>query len=288
MLGFKNFGIVGVGHIGGYILEELLKAKSSGIVDKVVVLTRPGSVERLQSYGSRGAILAPINDLNDVSAVTVALKDVDVIISALGGAASQLQIPIAEAATSAGVRLFVPSEFGGDTDGAKEGYPAMKLALANKIAGIVPVTKFFNGTFADFIWSAPMTNLDVKSGSVTVGGDGNAKLSFTSRVDVARFVVHVLTTLAPEDTVSKSFRIESQRLSFNEVFEAYRKKSGAKLEVKYIPIEELQGNLKKNPRDIASYFHLTWASGEAVVGGPSSLDNAKYPGWNPSPVIDYL
>lgn len=156
--------------------------------------------------------MAPIDDFNDVPVVSDALKDVDVIISALGGAASQLQIPIAEAAKSAGVRLFVPSEFGGDTDGAKEGYPAMKLALANKIAAIIPVTKFFNGTFADFIWSAPMTNLDVKSGSVIAGGDGNAKLSFTSRVDVARFVVYVLTTLAPEETVSKSFRIESQRL----------------------------------------------------------------------------
>lgn len=47
MSGFRNFGIVGVGHIGGYILEQLLKAKSSAIIDKVVVLARPVCIDSL-------------------------------------------------------------------------------------------------------------------------------------------------------------------------------------------------------------------------------------------------
>ena len=41
MSGFKNFAIVGVGNIGTYVLEELLIAKAEGIIDKVVILTRP-------------------------------------------------------------------------------------------------------------------------------------------------------------------------------------------------------------------------------------------------------
>ncbi|VDC00255.1 unnamed protein product [Peniophora sp. CBMAI 1063] len=288
MSGFKNFGIVGVGNIGSYILDELLKAKASGAISTVVVLARPGSVEKLQPYASRGATIAPIADYNDVSAVSEALKDVEVIISTLGATASQLQVPIAEAAKTAGVRVFVPSEFGADTDGAKEGHSAMKLAVADKVAAIIPVTKFFTGIFSDFVWDVPVANLKLKSGSVTVGGDGNAKMSFTSRADVARYVVHVFATLPPEETIGKSFSIEAERLSFNEIFEAYEKKHNTKLEVKYTPIEELQANLAKNPRDIVSWFHLNWASGGAVLGDQSSLDNAKFPEWNPTPVIDYL
>lgn len=147
-----------------------------------------------------------------MSAVSEALKGIDVVISTIGAAATQLQIPIAEAAKAAGVRLFVPSEFGGSTDGAKQGHSGMKVAMADKIASILPMTKFYTGVFSDFIFEVPYAKLHLKSDSVTVGGDGNAKMSFTSRPDVARYVVYVLTTLSSEETVNKTFRIESQRL----------------------------------------------------------------------------
>lgn len=229
MSGFKNFVIVGAGNLGGFILKELLKAKTAGTVDKVVVLTRTvsqaasrlhmtsrlmtlqDSVAKVQSYASSGATIAPIADYNDVAAVSEALQGVDVIISTLGQMAQQLQVPIAEAGKAAGVRLFIPSEFGASTDGATQGHLAMKNALTDKIATILPVTKFFNGNLADWMW-LPMVHLDVQSGKVAVGGDGNAKMSFTSRPDIARYVAHVLTTLAPEETSNKTFRIEAQRL----------------------------------------------------------------------------
>ncbi|KZV65330.1 NAD-P-binding protein [Peniophora sp. CONT] len=288
MSSFKNFAIVGAGNLGSFILDELLKVKTAGGIDKVVVLTRPDSVGKLDSYASNGAIVVPIPDYNDVSTVSEALKGVDVLISTLGhAAATQLQVPIAEAARSAGVKLFVPSEFGSSTDGAKQGHLAMKLELTEKLATIMPVTKFFNGNLADWMWM-PMVHLDVKSGKVAVGGDGNAKMSFTSRPDIARYVVHVLTTLAPEETVNKTFRIESQRLSFNEIFEVYEQRTGTKLEIKYIPIDELQENIRKDPRDFGSMLHLAWASGAGTVGDSSALDNAMFPEWNPTPVIDYL
>ena len=60
--------------------------------------------------------------------------------------------------------------------------------------------------------SAVICRRSYENGKVEVGGDGNAKMSFTGREDVARFVVHVLTSLGPEETVGKTFRIEVQRL----------------------------------------------------------------------------
>lgn len=76
--------------------------------------------------------------------------------------------------------------------------------------------------------------------------------------------------------------------SFNEIFAAYENKYGTKPEVTYVPIEELRENLAKNAHDVGSLLHLAWASGLGVVGDPTSLDNGKYPDWNPTPVIDYL
>ena len=41
-----------------------------------------------------------------------------------------------------------------------------------------------------------------------MGYDGNSKVSFTSRVDVGRFVAHVLTKLPPSELQNKVFRIQ--------------------------------------------------------------------------------
>jgi hypothetical protein len=50
-------------------------------------------------------------------------------------------------------------------------------------------------------------NLDVTSGKVSVGGDGNKQISFTSRPDIARYVSYVLTHLPPEQLKNRTFTI---------------------------------------------------------------------------------
>jgi saccharopine dehydrogenase-like NADP-dependent oxidoreductase len=40
MSGYTNFAVVGAGTIGKYIVQQLLKDKTAGIVNEVVVLTR--------------------------------------------------------------------------------------------------------------------------------------------------------------------------------------------------------------------------------------------------------
>jgi hypothetical protein len=52
-----------------------------------------------------------------------------------------------------------------------------------------------------------MHDLDVKSGKVSVGGDGNKQITFTARVDVARYMAYVLTHLPPEQLKNRSFTI---------------------------------------------------------------------------------
>jgi nucleoside-diphosphate-sugar epimerase len=131
-----------------------------------------------------------------------------------------------------------------------------------------------------------MIDLDIKSGAVSVGGDGSAKMSFISRPDVARFVALALTRFPFEQLQDQTMRIEAERLSFNEVFEAYEAKSGKKLVVSYVPVDDLKARLAADGRDISAMIHLAWAEGMGVVG--DQLDNGKWPEWKPSKVIDYL
>jgi hypothetical protein len=72
--------------------------------------------------------------------------------------------------------------------------------------------------------------------------------------------------------------------SFNEVFGAYEKRTGTKLEVTYRTVESLRARVEANARDIDAYLHLIMAT-DGRVGEP---DNALYPDWNPTKVIDIL
>ncbi|VDB83215.1 unnamed protein product [Peniophora sp. CBMAI 1063] len=286
MSGYKNFAVVGAGNIGAPIIEELLNGKSTGKVDKVVVLSRPESASKLDALKARGAVVVPVADYSSVPDVAKALTGIDVVIATLTHNALPLQVPIAEAAKSVGVQLFVPSEFGMATDKATDGLLAGKNDANKKIRALgLPTAVFFTGGFSDWLWT-PYLSLDVKSGSVEVGGDGNAKMSLTSRTDIGRYLAYVLTTLPPAELKNRIFRIEGERASFNEVFAGYEKKYGTKVQVKYTPVEELGARLKENPHDVGSALHIAWATGLGVVGSP--LDNSVYPDWNPKPAVHYL
>ncbi|EPQ57454.1 hypothetical protein GLOTRDRAFT_115386 [Gloeophyllum trabeum ATCC 11539] len=117
MSGFKKFAVAGAGNLRRYIIEELLKLKQSGAAGSVSVLSRLSS----------------------------ALSGTEVVISTLGGVSTlqNEQTVLAEAAKHAGVRLFVPSEFGTLTKDLKE------------------------GLFPYFDWDLP-------NGKVTIQGEGNA------------------------------------------------------------------------------------------------------------------
>lgn len=87
-----------------------------------------------------------------------------------------------------------------------------KVEINRKIRDVVglPTALFYTGNFADWVWK-PYITLDVKSGSVGVGGDGNTKMSFTSTTDIGRYITYVLTTLPPAQTQNKTFRIEAEQ-----------------------------------------------------------------------------
>ena len=54
----------------------------------------------------------------------------------------------------------------------------------------------------------------------------------------------------------------------------------------YLPTEDLEKALKKNPNDVISAIRLAWATGKGVVGGESELANSEYPEWKPKPVLE--
>ncbi|KAI0276930.1 hypothetical protein BGY98DRAFT_1097837 [Russula aff. rugulosa BPL654] len=221
MSGYTNFAVAGAGNIGSYIVQQLLKDKAAGIIKEVIVLSRQGSENTIQSE----AKVIQVDYSNDAS-IRHVLTGVDVVISTVPEAAFDVQWKIAVAAKEVDVKLFVPSEFGGISEGVSEGIDVEKANVQAQLKALgLPYTSFYTGAFADQIW-VPFINLDLTSGKVSVGGDGNKSMPFTSRTDVARYVSYVLTHLPSEQLKNRSFTIAAENKSFNEVFRAYEEKTG--------------------------------------------------------------
>ena len=97
-------------------------------------------------------------DYSDDESIKQALTGVDVAISTVPVAALDVQGKIAAAAKEAGVKLFVPSEFGGMTAGAEtEGRSGAKAkaSFQDQLKALgIPYAAFYTGPFADYIWAS--------------------------------------------------------------------------------------------------------------------------------------
>jgi len=279
MSGYKNFAVIGAGTIGTFIIHQLLTDKTAGTINDVVVLTRQGS----KTTVGTGARLVTV-DYSNKESVKKALTGVDVVISTLAASALDVQPGIAEVAKEAGVKLFVPSEFGGPTEGATEGLFGAKAKIQEQLKAIgIPYALFYTGAFADSLWG-PFLDLDIANGKISVGGDGSKRIPFTSRTDIARFVSYVLTHLPADQLKNRSFTMAGDTKSFNEIVKEYEARTGKKVEVTYIPISELDARLASNPQDVAAYLQKLWATKERPLG----TDNHLYPDWNPSTAVDNI
>ena len=92
-------------------------------------------------------------DYSDKESIKKALTGVDVVISTISWMSLDLQPGIAEAAKEVGVKLFVPSEFAGPTEGKTVGIFGEKANIQEKLKAIgIPYSLFYTGVFSDYVW----------------------------------------------------------------------------------------------------------------------------------------
>lgn len=91
-------------------------------------------------------------DYTDTASLKDALRGVNVVISAISTNALLSQFPLAEAAKAAGVKLFVPSEFGNPTTGdLVPGFMSQKSALHSALRKLgLPYSLFFTCLWPDY------------------------------------------------------------------------------------------------------------------------------------------
>ncbi|KAF5371540.1 hypothetical protein D9757_010376 [Collybiopsis confluens] len=223
----RTIAIVGAGFIGTPIARALL---NSTYDPKIIILTRPESSGKSLPIDISSIPTVPV-DFTNVAAVTKVFKDhhVDIVVSTVNDTGIAIaQYRLADAAKASGtVKLFVPSEWGMPTEGAKahgeENSFAAKDQFAKYLKSIeLPFTRIYTGLFFGFIqW---ILGADI-NGKANILGQGEAKLSATSEADIGGFTAHILTAL-PLDSphlVDQSLRVEGDRVSLHDLARIYEK-----------------------------------------------------------------
>jgi hypothetical protein len=173
-----------------------------------------------------------------------------------------------------------------------------KEAALEKVQQLgLPYTGLWNALFAEI---APLF-YSPKEDSIEIVGEQDQARSFTSIVDVAAFLAHVLTRarcplllnkrswcgaeVEPALYHNRFLRIEGFRSMVGDMLELALKRDPT-LKVVVRSEEWAEQELQKAPSNFGLYLKLSWSRGAGVVGGP--LDNDLFPGHRWKRVEEFL
>ncbi|CZR54742.1 uncharacterized protein PAC_04626 [Phialocephala subalpina] len=230
MSSFKNIALWGIGgeNIGQHILSALLADGSYNIT----VIARASSKS---TYGPSLPIIRVSDDLSHSSLVS-ALQNQDVVISAVGSAGIASQIKVAKAAVEAGVKRFIPSEYGFDNADVKnaELSPIFrpKHELEKELVELVKENPGFTwtalatGLWLDWALDVKFVDIDPEAHSVVYWDEGTQAPSMTTLPYSAQGVLQVLKH--PDQFNNQRVFLEGFAASQKDVVAELEKQQGVK------------------------------------------------------------
>ncbi|ORX98692.1 NAD(P)-binding protein [Basidiobolus meristosporus CBS 931.73] len=278
----------GNGGIGRFITEALIRNNY-----RVTVLTRS---EGTSIPGAKTVIV----DYHSHASLVEVLRGIDAVVSAISGAAIlDGQLQLIDAAIEAGVKRFLPSEYGvdlrslGDIESEFQILYDFELAPKNDIReklinhqDTISWTFVNAGIFTDTTL-IPELGFDLANKCVTLVGDGNALVSWSNRHDVGEYVAAVL---ANPDTRNKEVNFAADTKSLNEVVADIERTHNTKLRVSYQSVEEAIATVNQTtfPSKYAAFIEELKRFLSSGYSHQKINDIAGFPGLKPATVHEYI
>ncbi|WCJ41541.1 Isoflavone reductase-like protein [Euphorbia peplus] len=293
--------IGGTGYIGKHIVEASVEAGH-----QTFVLVREATLSAKSNIINNFKTLAVnflIGDLEDHESLTNAIKQVDIVISAVGQTQILNQVNIINAIKQVGnIKRFLPSEFGLDVDRVT-GVELLKIVLQDKVkirraieAAGIPYTYVSSNNFAGYF----LPNLNQFGATapprekVVIFGDGNPKAIFNKEEDIGKYTIKAVDD---PRTLNKILYIKPPLnvYSFNDLVTLWEKKINITLERIYIPQEQLVNNIQEAefPMNVIyAMAHSVFVKGDQTnfeIEPSVGVEASKlYPDVNYTTVDDYL
>ncbi|KAH6789367.1 NmrA-like negative transcriptional regulator family protein [Perilla frutescens var. frutescens] len=245
--------IGGTGYIGKFIVEASAAAgHPTFVLVRESTLSNPQKPHLIQSFRNSGVNFIH-GDMYDDASLVKAIKQVDVVISAVGYAQLNDQDRILAAIKEAGnVKRFFPSEFGNDVDRVHAVEPATSVfqhkAQFRRLveAAGVPYTyvscNFFAGVFIRTLAQLDATH--PPRDKVVILGDGNTKAVYNKEEDIATYTIKAVDDPKTSNKILY-VRPPANTISMNDLTTLWENKIGKKLERVYVPEEQVLRDIQE-------------------------------------------
>ncbi|CAG8583395.1 8454_t:CDS:2 [Paraglomus occultum] len=271
----------GTGVLGFHIVEALLNDGSFNV--KVLRRLPKTANEKAELLASKGAeiIYADYNQHDDLVQV---LSGTDALISAAAPGVANggydfdaLQTPLLNAAKAAGVRRFIPSEFGTETQLGDHPMTDTKATFRQKVkeSGL-EYTFIITGTFAEYLgW----VGFDIKNKTAKFYVDGTSALAVTSLSDIGKYTAE---TLKLEESRNATIRIAGSMFPLNEILKLFEEATGSKWEVTVD--KEIKHRYENKIDPVPSQMEV-FVAAISEKGSFGNIDNNKF-SFSPRPLAD--
>lgn len=221
MSAIKNVVIAGAtGALGSVLAKQVI---DSGLFN-VTVFKRAGSSSALSVPESVKVVEV---DYTSTESLTAALAGQDAVVSTLATLAVETQLPLIDAAIAAGVKRFLPSEFGCDIENPNAraipifgGKVKIEDYLKEKSATTgLSYTFVYTSAFLDWGIKNNFT-INLASPTPQIINDGNLSFSTTALSTIGDAVVGVLSH--PEETKNRSVRVHDLVITQNKLLDLAR------------------------------------------------------------------
>jgi hypothetical protein len=223
------------------------------------------------------------------TSLALAFAGQDAVLSLLGLSAISQQYALVEAAVKAGVKRFLPSEFGIDNASAHvlAAVPPFRVRTelidtlkAKQAAGSrIEWTAVVTGLFIDWGLHTGFLDLDVEQRTAKLWDDGDVTFTATNLAVVARTVVKLLTdATAYEASRNAYIYTGSVTTTQKELLAATEKATNAKFKVTRIESQKLiaESTIKLAGGDLAATIPLVKAVAFARFHGEALTDLRKF------------
>ncbi|OLN87445.1 Pinoresinol reductase 1-like protein 3 [Colletotrichum chlorophyti] len=187
-------------------------------------------------------------DVNSVEAVTEALKGQDAVVSTVGTAGFTGQKVLIDAAVAAGVKRFIPSEFGINTRNERGtkigGILTPKIQIVDYLIKTSEKNSSFTwtgiatGPFFDWAHSPGILGLDLKNKSARIFDSGNERFSASTFPFIGKSVAGVLNNA--EATANKYITIASFTTTQRELLKVVEQETGSTFAVTAVKTADLE------------------------------------------------
>ncbi|EXJ66440.1 uncharacterized protein A1O5_10592 [Cladophialophora psammophila CBS 110553] len=262
----KKVVLIGAsGNLGSIILRELLKSK----VLEVTVLTR------LSSNATFPADASVIKTSYSESELVKAFEGQDAVVSSVGPTGFQDQKVFIDAAITAGVKRFIPSEFSANTMSptVRELVPVFEAKkviidyLREKENTGLTWTGLSIGPLLDWGLVSGFLGFDLANEKAVLWDGGNVAFSATNQTDLGQAIVSVLTH--PAETANQFLYFATVTTTHKAILAALEAQTGKKWMVDDVKTEEeiTKGRKMLSEGDFTGIFELVRASAWGEVPG---------------------